>query len=113
MLFRSLPVGLNNYVLAGLPFHQRLFLHLAGIAGDKPRGIQQLEQTAGHGHLLKPFARIVLALIAAHEKDLAHARKLLEELQQEFPLNTIFPKELSRLGGMGGGEGQRAESRRQ
>lgn len=92
-----LPVGVTNYILANLPFHQRLFVRLTGISGSKPKAIQQLELVAQRGDLLKPFARILLALMSLREGDRARARKLLLELKQEFPGNSIFPMELAML----------------
>jgi prolipoprotein diacylglyceryltransferase len=89
--------GAANYILASLPGPQRFFLRLGGIRGSKAAGIAQLEIVAGQGVLLKPFAKILLALIAVRERSPARARQLLVELRQEFPANTLFPKELAML----------------
>ena len=49
------------------------------------------------GHLLAPFARILLAIAYVREKDSSRARELLLGLQREFPDNTLFGRELARL----------------
>jgi hypothetical protein len=49
------------------------------------------------GHLLAPFARILLAIAYVHEKELPRARELLVGLQREFPNNSLFGRELARL----------------
>ena len=64
--------------------------HLAG-------GIAELQTTAAQGHLLAPFARILLAIAYVREKELPRARELLLALQRDFPNNTLFGRELTRL----------------
>lgn len=49
------------------------------------------------GHLLKPFAKILLALVALREKQVELGRRLLEELAAEFPQNPLFGRELAKL----------------
>ncbi len=92
-----LAVGATNYILANLPTAQRFFLRLGGISGGKRRGVEQLEVAGRQGRLLKPFAKILLALIAARDQDAPRARQLLLELREEFPSNTIFSSELALL----------------
>jgi hypothetical protein len=72
---------------------KRFFLWL----GDRLAGMQQLEIAAIHGHYLRPFAKILLALVALGEKQDALARTLLEELVGEFPQNPLFASELDKL----------------
>ena len=50
---------------------------MGGIPGDKERGISELQLTAGHGQLLVPFARILLAIACVREKDISRPRELL------------------------------------
>ena len=92
-----LALGALNYILANLPIHQRLFLRVAGISGDKRRAFTLMESVAQRGGLLAPFARILLALMCLREQETARARRLLLELQEQFPLNSIFPTELALL----------------
>jgi predicted Zn-dependent protease len=80
-----------------LPGFKKFFLGFAGIHGDKKEGIQQLEIAADHGHYLRPFAKIMLALAALREKKTEVARTQLQELVAEFPENPLFAKELAKL----------------
>jgi hypothetical protein len=93
-----LTLGTANYIIGSLPALKRFLLHLKGISGDKAGGIQQLEIAATHGHYLRPFAKIILALAALREKKLALARVQLMDLVAEFPQNPLFVRELARLG---------------
>ncbi len=92
-----LGLGTANFVIGSLPGFKRFLLGFAGIHGDKEVGIQQLEIAAAHGHYLRPFAKILLALAALREKKREEARAQFEELVAEFPENPLFDSELAKL----------------
>src|SRR5665213_1912256 len=73
-----LGLGTANYVIENLPGIKRFFLGFAGTYGDKKIGIKQLE-IADHGHYLRPFAKILLALAALRERQPEVARLQLSE----------------------------------
>jgi hypothetical protein len=90
-----LALGASNYVIGSLPSYKRLFLKIGGVHGDKYRGIQQMQQAAEHGHYLKPFAMILLALGYEREHQKDRARVLLADLTAQFPENPLFAHELA------------------
>jgi hypothetical protein len=92
-----LGLGMANYFIGSLPGTKKFFLGFAGIHGDKKAGIQQLEIAAEHGHYLRPFAKILLALAALREKQVEVARIQLKQLVAEFPENPLFASELAKL----------------
>ena len=92
-----LALGVENYLLGVKPPVVRAFLRLSGAHVDKEKGIGELQVTAEKGQLLKPFARLLLAVAALRDQDLAKARKLLEGLKEEFPRNPLYGQELARL----------------
>ena len=92
-----LTLGTANYIIGSLPGPKKFFLGFAGIHGNKKLGIQQLEIAADHGHYLRPFAKILLALAALREKKPEVARTQLNELVAEFPENPLFAGELAKL----------------
>ena len=92
-----LALGVENYLLGVKPPVVRAFLRLSGAHVDKEKGIDELQVTAEKGQLLKPFARLLLAVAALRDQDLAKARKLLEGLKEEFPRNPLYGQELARL----------------
>jgi hypothetical protein len=94
--------GVSRYIIGSMAAPVRWILRLGGVAGDKAGGIAELQTTAAQGHLLAPFARILLAIAYVREKDLPHARELLLALQRDFPDNTLFGRELARLDKNGG-----------
>ena len=89
--------GVSRYIIGSMAAPVRWILRIGGISGDKAGGIAELQSTATQGHLLAPFARILLAIAYVREKDFAHARDLLSGLQRQFPDNTLFGRELARL----------------
>jgi tetratricopeptide (TPR) repeat protein len=92
-----LGLGMANYFIGSLPGPKKFFLGFAGIHGDKNAGIRQLEIAAEHGHYLRPFAKILLALAALREKKIDVARTQLSDLIAEFPENPLFANELAKL----------------
>ena len=70
---------------------------MGGLPADKQGGITDLQTTAAHGHYLAPFARILLAIAYVREKNKTQALQLLTGLRQQFPANTLFPREIAHL----------------
>jgi hypothetical protein len=93
-----LTLGLANYVIGSLSGLKRLILRFSGIRGDKRQGIEQVKLAAAEGRYLRPFAKILLALVALREKEPELARAQLTELVAEFPQNPLFASELAKLG---------------
>jgi hypothetical protein len=89
--------GVSRYIIGSMAAPVRWILRMGGVSGDKAGGIAELQTTAAQGHLLAPFARILLAIAYVREKDFAHARELLGGLQRQFPNNPLFGHELARL----------------
>ena len=92
-----LAVGVENYMLSLKPAPVRWFLQLAGAQADRALGLGQLSITAEKGHLLKPYARLLLAVDALRRKDTAKAREILSDLSRQFPHNRLYTEELARL----------------
>jgi hypothetical protein len=92
-----LAVGVENYMLSLKPAPVRWFLQLAGAQADRELGLEQLSVTAEKGHLLKPYARLLLAVDALRRKDTGKAREILTGLSHQFPHNRLYTEELARL----------------
>ena len=92
-----LATGISKYIVGSMAAPVRWVLRLGGVAGDKQKGIAELQMTADRGRYLAPFARILLAIAYVREKDKPRARELLASLHQEFPNNPLFPNEIARL----------------
>ncbi len=89
--------GVSRYIIGSMAAPVRWILRVGGIQGDKQGGISELQLTAAQGHLVAPFARILLAIAYVRENNTAPARELLLGLQRDFPDNPLFGRELARL----------------
>ena len=89
--------GFSKYIIGSMAAPARWILHMGGLPSDKQGGIADLQTTAEHGHYLAPFARILLSIAYVREKDKSRALQLLTSLRQEFPGNTLFPREIAHL----------------
>jgi hypothetical protein len=97
MLDAYVALGTANYIIGSLPGYKQFFLRIGGIRGDRARGISELDEAVRGGHYLRPFAKIMLALVSLREKRPQRAQLLLTELANEFPANPLFRKELDLL----------------
>ena len=85
-----LAVGVENYLTGIKPAPVRWMLRLGGIEPDKEQGIRELQLTAEHGDLLKPFAKLLLAVAALRDKNDAQGCQLLHELAVAYPRNPLY-----------------------
>jgi len=92
-----LAVGVENYILGLKPAPVRWLLRVYGAQTDKAQGIEKLRLTAEKGRYLLPFAQLLLAVAALRDKNRIQAGDLLAGLVRQFPLNTLFRRELERL----------------
>jgi hypothetical protein len=92
-----LAVGVENYLLSLKSAPLRWFLRAGGAQTDKDRGIQDLSITAERGHLLSPYAKVLLAVAALRDKNVNRAKELLSWLSHEYPKNRLYVQELARL----------------
>jgi hypothetical protein len=97
-------LGASDYVIGCLPTYKRAFLWFGGIHGDRARGMKEMERAADHGHYLRPFAQILLALACEREHQPIRARQLLTRLTNEFPANKRFARELALLNARSSGD---------
>jgi len=92
-----LAIGVENYMLSLKPAPVRWVLRLGGAQTDREAGIEKLRITAEKGHLLLPYARLLLAVAALRDKDVAGAKAILLWLSNEFPANRLYREELAKL----------------
>lgn len=107
MLDARLVQGLHDYVVGSLPWTWRMLGFLAGIRGDRERGIQTLELVARQGRMNRYDAQVLLCAIYRREKQSQKAIPLLRSLIERFPRNFLFRLELAQ---MHGDLGQKAEA---
>ena len=92
-----LTTGLTEYLLGSLPFYLRWFVHFDGVSGSKTQAIDNLQLVARSGRYLRPFAKILLAMVYLREKQPRETQKLLVALTAEYPENPLLRKELIKV----------------
>jgi hypothetical protein len=92
-----LATGVSQYIIGSIASPIRWLVRIGGLNGTKTGGMEELQLTAQGGRYLAPFARILLAIAYVRENDKPHARELLVSLQQDFPQNPLFAREIGRL----------------
>ncbi|MDX1984175.1 MAG: hypothetical protein SFV51_28125 [Bryobacteraceae bacterium] len=92
-----LTTGLSEYLLGSVPFFVRWFLKFEQAEGTKDAAVRNLQKVAASGRYLRPFAKVLLAIIHLREKRPAEVERLLGELSREFPENPLFRKELEKI----------------
>jgi hypothetical protein len=93
-----LATGVENYMLSLKPAPMRWIITLAGGSANKQQGIQELRITAARGHYLAPFARMMLAVAELRDGNKRTAKSLLAGLAQEFPNNSLYSRQMRRIG---------------
>ena len=85
------PVDHHFWEFTGIkPAPVRWVLSLGGIDPNKEQGLRELEQTAAHGNLLKPFAKLLLAVAALRDKNNLQGCGLLHQLATAYPRNALY-----------------------
>jgi hypothetical protein len=89
--------GVSEYLLGSLPFFLRWFIHFDRVQGSKQKAIENLELVSRSGHYLRPFAKILLAIIYMREKQPRKSEAMLREYLREYPENPLVRRELARI----------------
>jgi len=92
-----LTAGVSEYLTGSVPFFIRWFLKFEKTEGSKAAAVRNLQVVAEKGRYLRPFAKVLLAIIHLREKRPAEARRQVAELHREFPENPLFKRELEKL----------------
>ena len=85
-----LVLGLDEYIVAGLPFYMRAIGSFGGFHGDKEDGLRNVELVSRKGIRDRYDAQILLAVLYRREKCPEKAIPLLQSLAQTFPRNYLF-----------------------
>ena len=89
-------LGIANYIIGSQSAGARFALWFDGVHGNKKLGMEQGAKAAASGRYLRPFAKILLALAARREKQIALAQQLLRELSEQYPESELFASEYAK-----------------
>lgn len=93
----KLVVGAHNYVMGSLSFAVKMAVALAGLSGDKDKGLQYLRD-AYHGNgETSVDAGVVLMVFLRREHRYGDALEIAREIGPRFPRNYLLPLEEANL----------------
>ena len=93
----ELVVGVHQYVVGSLPFAIKMLAGLAGIHGNKQKGLEMLRDDGKHGVTTSVEARTALALFLRREAKYNEAAEWNDSLKREYPHNFLFWLEAANL----------------
>jgi tetratricopeptide (TPR) repeat protein len=93
----ELVVGIHQYVVGSLPLAIKMVAGLAGIHGNKEKGLAMLRDDGEHGVTTSVEARTALALFLRREAKYDEAAEWNDSLKRQYPHNFLFWLEAANL----------------
>jgi tetratricopeptide (TPR) repeat protein len=86
----DMAVGIQQFAVASLPRMVRLVVGIAGVGGNKEKGINLLMISAAKGVITSVESRTTLSLFLRHDGRYAEALAVQHQLAQQFPHDYLF-----------------------
>lgn len=93
----KMAIGIQQFAVASLPRILRIMVGIAGVNGNKERGLQLLREAAAHGVVTPVESRTALSLFLRHDARYPEAIKVQRGLAEEFPHDYLFRLEVANL----------------
>jgi tetratricopeptide (TPR) repeat protein len=93
----KLVVGAHNYVMGSLSFAVKVAVALAGLSGDKAKGLQYLNDAYHANGETSVDAGVVLMVFLRREHRYDEALQIARAIGPRFPRNFLFPLEEGNL----------------
>ena len=89
----ELTIGVQDYIVGGLPLPYKILAGMTGTRGSKKRGLATLERVVREGRWARDDARVMLIPLYKREKRYTDAAALARELAAKYPKNYLFKLE--------------------
>ena len=93
----DMAIGIQQFAVASLPRLVRMMVGIAGVGGNKERGLDLLRNSAEHGTATSVESRTTLSLFLRHDGRYAEALAVQRGLAQQFPHDYLFRLEEANL----------------
>jgi len=93
----DMAVGIQQFAVASLPGFVRLVVGIAGVGGNKERGLRLLRISAEKGIITSVESRTTLSLFLRHDARYAEALAMQHGLAVQFPHDYLFRLEEANL----------------
>jgi tetratricopeptide (TPR) repeat protein len=93
----KMPIGIQQFAVASLPGFVRMLVGIAGVGGNREKGLALLRDCAAHGTITSVESRTILSLFLRHDARYAEALVVQHGLAAEFPHDFLYRLEEANL----------------
>ncbi len=93
----KMPIGIQQFAVASLPRFVRILVGIAGVGGNREKGLALLRDCAAHGTITSVESRTILSLFLRHDGRYAEAIVIQHGLAAEYPNDFLYRLEEANL----------------
>ncbi len=93
----KMAIGIQQFAVASLPRLLRIMVGIAGVGGNKDKGLELLRESAAHGIVTPIESRTALSLFLRHDARYPEALAVQKGLADQFPHDYLFRLEVANL----------------
>lgn len=93
----KMAIGIQQFAVASLPRMLRFMVGIAGVNGNKEKGLQLLREAAAHGVVTPVESRTALALFLRHDGRYPEALTVERDLAEQYPHDYLFQLEVANI----------------
>jgi len=90
-------IGIQQFAVASLPRFVRMIVGIAGVGGNKEKGLELLRESAAHGIVTPIESRTALSLFLRHDARYPEAIVVQKSLADQYPHDFLFRLEVANL----------------
>jgi tetratricopeptide (TPR) repeat protein len=93
----KMAMGIQQFAVASLPRLVRMLIGIAGVGGNKEKGLDLLRESAAHGIVTPIESRTALSLFLRHDARYVEAIVVQKGLADQYPHDYLFRLEVANL----------------
>jgi tetratricopeptide (TPR) repeat protein len=93
----KMAIGIQQFAVASLPRFVRILVGIAGVGGNKEKGLDLLRESAAHGVVTPIESRTALSLFLRHDARYPEAIVVQKGLADQYPRDFLFRLEVANL----------------
>jgi tetratricopeptide (TPR) repeat protein len=93
----KMPIGIQQFAVASLPTFVRVLVGIAGVGGNREKGLALLRDCAAHGTITSVESRTILSLFFRHDGRYAEAIIVQHGLAVDYPNDFLYRLEEANL----------------
>ena len=93
----KMAIGIQQFAVASLPRFVRMLVGIAGVGGNKEKGLELLREAAAHGIVTPIESRTALSLFLRHDARYPEAIVVQKGLADQYPHDYLFRLEVANL----------------